>query len=113
MAKKVKGIDVTAAGNKSKKTLAQGRMEYGFSKPKAKDRDVVKVNSSGVAQKHRVVAAAKIRAYKKANPNVKASDVVVKHRNNNKNDNRLSNLTVSTRSTNTADSNRARGKKKS
>jgi hypothetical protein len=110
--KKVIGIDRTPAGNKSKKTLAQGRMEYKFAKPGKGDGDVVKTNSSGVAQKHRVVAAAKIRAYKKAHPNVKASDIVVKHRNNLKSDNRLSNLVVSTRASNTADSNRARKRKK-
>lgn len=103
-AKKVIGIDVTKAGNKSQKTMAKGRQEYIFSKPSSpKSPANHGLNSSGQKQTHIVKMEEKIGRRLREGE-------AVQHKNDNKSDNRLSNLSLSTRAKNTAKSNKMRAK---
>ena len=110
--KKVAGIDNTPAGNKSKLKRAKGRMQYKFMKVPDDLKNFIKPNSGGQAPVHAVKTAAKKKAYMKRNGITNKRNVVIEHRDSNKNNNSMSNLKVSTRAKNTANSNRARAKKK-
>jgi len=110
--KKVMGIDTTPAGNKSKLKMAKGRMPYRFMKVPDDIKDFIKPNSGGQAPVHAVKTASKKKAYMKKNGITNKRNVVIEHRDNNKNNNAMSNLKVSTRASNTSASNKARAKKK-
>jgi len=109
--KKIKGIDLTPAGNKSNLKLAKGRMQYKFMKVPDNLKGVVSPNSGGQAPAHQVIMGKKIKAFMQSHPGVSRRNVVVLHKNSNKNNNSPSNLKVGLRSKNTADSNKARAKK--
>jgi hypothetical protein len=111
--KKIKGIDLTPAGNKSKLKRAKGRMQYKFMKVPDDLKDIVSPNSGGQAPVHAVKTARKKKAYMKKHGITNKRNVVIEHISGNKSDNSMSNLKVSTRAKNTANSNRARAKKKS
>jgi hypothetical protein len=108
---KVKGIDTTPAGNKSKLKRAKGRMQYKFMKVPDDLKSFIKPNSGGQAPVHAVKTARKKKAYMKRNGITNKRNVVIEHKDGNKSNNSMSNLKVSTRAKNTANSNKARARK--